>query len=78
MRYLRVDSSEMRAKWCLLVYMCGTSSFTCVGRWRDRDGRFPLINLQKCFRSADRLFLLVAMDLRQGAPWGYLNRLARG
>ena len=37
------------------VGWCGTSSFTCVGRWRDRDGRFPLMNLQKCRQSADRL-----------------------
>ena len=37
------------------VGRCGTSSLTCVGRWQDRDGRFPLMNLQKCRQSADRL-----------------------
>ena len=37
------------------VGWCGTSSFSSVGRWGDRDGRVPLMNLQKCRQSADRL-----------------------
>ena len=37
------------------VGWCGTSSFSSVGRWGDRDGRFAQMNLQKCCQSADRL-----------------------
>jgi len=33
----------------LLVYMCGASSLTCVGRWQYRDGRFPLMHWRNTF-----------------------------
>lgn len=39
-------------------YTCkrgGAAPSHVLGRWRDRDGRVPLINLQKCRQSADRL-----------------------
>ena len=39
----------------LLVYMCGASSLTCVGRWQYRDGQFPLMRVEKYLQSADRL-----------------------